>query len=224
MRRQPRERILTARIQVYVLFVAAAALSVSLVSLTGCAGSRPSTPDIRQYALFYEPPALSLPRLEAILAVAPFSASPEYDGTRIVYQERDFTLGEYAYHRWRAAPSQLATNHLLRDLRAGGLFSGVVPADSMVRPTHLLEGNVDEFLERKGKDGVSAVLEMTVCLSEAKRNGTVILQKSYRAAVPAGAKNPRALAEAMSSAMAEVSRRIGEDVHAAIALRANIPG
>jgi ABC-type uncharacterized transport system auxiliary subunit len=208
----------------WIAMIMAAALFLSLGLLTGCAGSRPSTPELRHYTLFYEPPTFSLPRLEAVVAVAPFTASPEYDGTRMVYQEREFALGEYAQHRWRAAPSQLATSNLLRDLRAGGLFNGVVPADSMVRPTHLLEGNVDKFLERSGKDGISAVLEMTVCLSEVGRGGTVILQKSYRAPVPAGAKNPRALAEAMSRAMAEVSRRIGEDVHAAIAARTKTPG
>jgi ABC-type uncharacterized transport system auxiliary subunit len=194
-------------------------LVLSLVA-TGCAGSRPMPPEVRYYTLSYDPPVLSLPPAAAILSVQPLTVSPEYDTGRMVYQEREYALSEYAYHRWRSAPSQLVTALLTRDLRSSTLFRGVVSADSIVPATHLIEGNVDEFLERDEQDQWYAVLGISISLLEVDRSlpgEMVLFQKSYRTRAPSKVQHPRGLAAAMSEAMAVLSRQISVDIHAELA-------
>jgi ABC-type uncharacterized transport system auxiliary subunit len=189
------------------------------IAIAGCATPRSTMPEVRYYTFSYIPPEYSLPPLAEVISILPFTASPEYDTRRIVYQEREFALLEYAYHRWRSTPAQLIANHLTRDLRAGTIFKGVVSADSLAHATHLLEGNVDEILELNVQEQRYAVLGLSISLLAIDRSlprEVILFQKSYSARVPVEVKHPRGLAAAMSEAMAELSRQIGVDVHAAI--------
>jgi ABC-type uncharacterized transport system auxiliary subunit len=189
------------------------------IAIAGCASPRSTLPEVRYYTFSYAPPEYSLPLLPEVLSILPFTASPEYDTRRIVYQEREFALLEYAYHRWRSNPSQLIANHLTRDLRAGTMFKGVVSADSLAHASHLLEGNVDEILELNVQEQRFAVLGLSISLLAIDRSlprEMVLFQKSYSTRVPIRVNHPRGLAAAMSEAMAELSLQIGMDVHSAL--------
>lgn len=190
-----------------------------LVMVSGCL-KQPSQ-RVDYYTLDYEPLRQSeQPALPVILKVQRFSASPEYSTDKIVYQPQNFARSAYTYHRWRSTPAELATYFTTRDLQASGLFQAVMPPSGRQRPTYILEGIVDHFLEEDSPDGWSARLQITFTLlknGEADLSKGVLFQQPFTASVKCETKHPSAVVKAMSLAMAEVSRQLAS--HSAKALR-----
>jgi cholesterol transport system auxiliary component len=181
--------------------------------------SRPS-PKIEHYSLEYAIPAWEkLAPLPFVLKVDRFSAAPLYDTRQIIYREKPFARDAYVYHRWRSTPADLVTYFLSRDLRFSGLFAGVLGHDSGRGGMFELEGSVDEFLESDLAEVWEAVLTFSVSLMEANQpdvSKKILFQKRYHAKKSCKHKNPRALAEAMSQAMADLSSRVITDVYDAL--------
>lgn len=196
-----------------------ALLGVSCASLT-----RPS-PKIEYYSLEYAPPSLHRPPLPTVIQVKRFGAAPLYDTRQMVYREKPFSRNSYVYHRWRSTPADLVGYFLTRDLKASGLFAGVLPHDSRHDALFSLEGSVDDFLESGADDGWEAVLAFGVTLSAAREpdpSRRVLFQKTYRAKRPCARKHPRAVAEAMSQAMAELSAEVLKDVYGVLERRTEV--
>lgn len=198
-----------------------ATLILGLVLCSASCGSlsRPS-PKIEHYALEYTPPAVERARpLPFVVKVERFSAAPLYDTRQIIYRDKPFGRDSYVYHRWRSTPADLVTYFLARDLKSSGLFAGVLPHDSRQSPGFYLEGSVDEFLESDMENGWEAVLAFSVTLLEAKEpdiSKRILFQKTYHESKPSNMRNPRALADAMSKAMEELSGRVILDVYDAL--------
>lgn len=195
---------------------------------TSCGGwSRPS-PKIEYFSLEYGPPAVErLDPLPLVLKVARFSAAPLYDTRQIIYREKPFSRDAYVYHRWRSSPADLVTYFLSRDLKQSSLFSGVLPHDSGRQGRFELEGSVDEFLESDLENGWEAVLAFSVTLMESNQpdvSKRVLLQKTYHTRKGCAQKNPRALADAMSRAMADLSAMVTMDVYNALKRHTGVRG
>lgn len=169
------------------------------------------------YTLEYDPPAPShLQPLSAALRVKRFSVAPTYDTNRIIYREGAFKRDAYVYHKWRDNPGGLVSHFLSRDMRESGLFEAVLLHDSRVPASHILEGRVDEFFEWDAKDGWEAILSVSIVLAaveEMEVGKMTLLQKSYHRREPCRGKTPKALAEAMSHAMTEVSAEITKEIY-----------
>lgn len=195
----------------------AAGIALTLASCSGL--SRPS-PKIEHYSLEYALPAWEkLSPLPVVLKVNRFSAAPLYDTRQIIYREKPFARDAYVYHRWRSTPADLVTYFLSRDLKFSGLFTGVLPHDSGREGMFELEGSVDEFLESDLDDAWEAVLTFSVSLLEANQpdvSKRILFEKTYHAKKSCEQRNPRALAGAMSQAMADLSARVITDVHDAL--------
>jgi ABC-type uncharacterized transport system auxiliary subunit len=169
------------------------------------------------YTLEYDPPAPShLQALSAAIRVKRFSVAPTYDTNKIIYRKGAFERDAYVYHKWRDNPGALVSHFLSRDMRESGLFEAVLFHDSRIPASHILEGSVDEFLEWDAKDGWDAVLSVSIVLTEVDEmevGKRTLLQKSYHRREPCRGKTPKALAEAMSHAMLEVSAEITEEIY-----------
>ena len=108
---------------------------------------------------------------------------------------------------------------LRRDLQQSGLFKAVVSRESRLPSVYVLEGSVDEFLEWNKEMGWEAFLSLSVILmqeNEPDISKKILFQKTYFSNKPCRQKNPGALAEAMSSAMSEISKQIIIDIYQAI--------
>jgi cholesterol transport system auxiliary component len=152
-----------------------------------------------------------------VLKVERFHVAPEFNTYQMVYGEGAFKRNVYHYHQWRSNPGDLVTYALMRDLRNSGSFAGVLPRESPIPPTHVLEGMVDQIYEKDGSATCDAVLSMSITLlivGEPDLTKRILLQKSYQETEPCGRRNPDALAEAMSHAMRRVSGKIIEDLKA----------
>ena len=183
----------------------------------GCFGSSPPRDRIRFYTLEYNPPMFQgFKEQPCVIKVQRFSINPIYNTTRIVYEHESSTRDDYVFHRWRANPADMVTQLLERDFRKSGVFKAVLDEDSRFPYTHILEGSVDEFLESDSQKIWQAILTISITLM--KEDGLdivkgILLQKTYNARIDLNKNNPRALSEAMSRAMAEVSEKIIRDIH-----------
>jgi cholesterol transport system auxiliary component len=191
-----------------------ALLALLLTGLLSACGKPPML--VQQYLPDYPAPAAAsrTPVPEA-LKVEQFSVAQAFNTQNMVYQPRPYTAAVYHYSRWRANPGYLVTDYLLRDLREARRFSGVFGPNSSAKYRFRLEGGVEEFLELDEPDGWQAVLAITVTLLDVNQEQLpqrVVLQKSYRAAVPMPEKTPQGLARAMSGALEQVSGQVIGDL------------
>jgi ABC-type uncharacterized transport system auxiliary subunit len=154
--------------------------------------------------------------LSCVIKVNPFSVSPIYNTNRIIYRDSSFKRKAYVYHKWRANPAEVVTYFLRRDMKQSNLFKAVLSRNSRSPSSYMLEGMVDQFLEMNREDGWEALLSVSITFMEENEpdiSKKILLQKSYRTRKPCMHKNPRALAQAMSLAMADISQRIIKDIH-----------
>lgn len=197
--------------KMFFLFLAIPLFSGACLSL-----KQPSH-KIEFYTLEYESPRFTnLKPLPFVIRLERLSVAPEYNSNRIIYRDKSFKRDAYVYYRWRANPCELVTSFLSRDLKQSGLFKAVLPYDSRLSSSFLLEGSVDEFFECDTEERWEAVLSVSITLmaeNEPDGNRKIIFQKQYHAREPCDKKNPRALAEAMSRAMSVVSREIVDTLY-----------
>ena len=199
-------------------------LIIFLISSGGCVTLKQPNMKIEHYTLEYD--ALlpvtntNLNPVPAALKVERFSIAPVYNTSRIVYRDQEFKRSSYFYHKWKSNPADLVSYFLARDIRESGLFTAVNVPDSKITHTHIVEGLVDEFLEWDSKDKWEAVLSMNVTLLDAVTSDIskrVIFQQKFSSRKTCKEKHPKALAQAMSQAMAEVSENICLTIHKALA-------
>ena len=192
-------------------------LAVFPILLSGCMNLKQPVNKIDYYTLESKPPKISgLKPLSHVIKVARFTASPTYNTPRIIYRDRSFNRNSYVYCRWRANPGALVTHILNRDIRHSRLFKAILTSESRFTSSYLLEGTVDEFLEWDMEETWKAVLSLSITLMDENKTDVrekILFQKTYREEAPCERKNPRALAEAMSRAMSEISKQIIKDVY-----------
>jgi len=178
---------------------------------------------IDYYTLEYEAPMpQDLTPVNEVIRVFRFDVAPTYNTNQLVYRDQAYMREAYHYHKWRANPGDLVSYYLGRDLKRSGLFKAVLPYDSKIPSSCLLEGTVDEFCEWDTAHSWMAALTVTITLmaeNEPDISRRVLLQKTYRTREPCEQKNPRFLAEAMSRAMARISGEIIHDIHGRLAPR-----
>ena len=186
------------------------------LSLSSCVSLSKPSPTIVQYTLHYDPPSNTKGKtLAVVLKVERFYVAPEFNTYQMVYGEGAFKRNVYHYHQWRSNPGDLVTYALIRDLRNSGSFAAVLPRESPIPPTHILEGMVDQFYEKDGSMTCDAVLSMSITLlvqGEPDITKRILLQKSYQETEPCDRRNLDALAKAMSHAMRRVSGKIIKDL------------
>ncbi len=191
-----------------------------VLMIGGCVSLKQPSRKIDFYTLEYSSPEYkNVTPLPFVLQLKRFTVAPAYNSSRIVYQEKKLKRNEYIYHRWRANPGDFVTYFLARDLKQSSLFKGVFALNNRISATHFIEGTVDEFFERDGNDLWEAVLSVNITLmvdNEPDISKRVLFQKHYASTKACEKKNPHSLAEAMSSAMAEVSKNIIDDVYACL--------
>lgn len=199
---------------------AVALLLFPLLVCSSCATHQTNEPQSSYYTLEYAPPVFSgLPVLNTTLRVASFDTAPEFDTDRMVYRPDKYTLATYPYRAWMAKPAAQVRYFLERDLQRSGLLTAVLSDTSRLRPAYLLGGSVDKFLEIDEAKNWEAELSLSIILQRMPSSdgmAKVLGQRQYTVRKICVRKNPRAVAEAMSQAMAELSKEIQQDIYAFI--------
>jgi len=186
----------------------------------GCVNFKQPRNRVQHYMLEYTSPDMKgLKPLPVSLKVDRFSVAPAYNTNRIIFRDGSFKRDEYFYHKWRANPGDMVTYFLSRDIRDSGLFKAVLPHGSEFPFSCVLEGSVDEFVEWDSPEGWYGVLAVTVTLMAANEPDVtkrILFQKTYRAEKPLTEKNPQGLTQALSLAMADISKNIIMDIYSVL--------
>jgi ABC-type uncharacterized transport system auxiliary subunit len=192
-------------------------LGLIVLLLGGCLSVKTPYQKIDYYTLEYDAPNISNSHtLPLVVQVERFQVAPVYDTSKIIYRQRPYTRDAYTYHMWRANPGALVSYFLARDFQQSLVFKAVAAHNTGLLSTHILRGTVDEFYEHDGKDSWEAVLAVSITLmvnNESDISNRILFQKSYSTRKACRQKNPRALAAAMSEAMANISESIITDIY-----------
>jgi ABC-type uncharacterized transport system auxiliary subunit len=191
-----------------------------MVFVSGCSFGSKTTYSVNQYTLDYPSPVLkeTAPIKEPI-KIERFSVANAFDTSAIVYRDGPNLRNVDPYNRWRTKPGDMVTDFLIRDLRYSGLFQAVFSYNQTEETRYLLEGQVNEFLESKDKDGLKAVLSLNITffdLSKKETTAKVVFQRDYRYTEPLEKETYGGLAQAMSKAMERFSRQMMTDLHQAM--------
>ena len=188
--------------------------------ITACSFSPAPPQPIYYYTLDYDiAPLADGPVLPAVIRIDRFSASPPFDSQRIIYADQGLHRNAYAFHHWISPPGELMAYMVARDLRRTNRFQAVLTPDSLLRATHIVNGWVEEFLEEDAAESwqASICLHITLLSAESRDpSEKIFYQKTYRARAVSQAKTPSALAQAMSTAAADISGRLIEDLYATL--------
>ncbi len=194
-----------------------------VVGLTGCIGGGAAGPHVRQYVLEYPPPSVGkISGTEALLKVERFSVARVNAGRAMLYRQGPFRQDAYRDRVWRAAPADMVTDFLQRDLMRSGLFRAVLAARDPEDARFVLTGWLDEFDEVDDGERRKAVLAATVTLLDRSVRaipGRVVFQKNYRCEAPFAQGGDADLAEAMSRAMSQFSSQVITDIASALKQR-----
>jgi ABC-type uncharacterized transport system auxiliary subunit len=194
---------------------------ISSLMICACIGA-PSTPKTIDYYTLDYPPHAAAPirRLPVVLRVNRFSAAPPFDTQRIVYAEKNLHRNTYAYHQWIATPGEILSYLLTRDLNHLDGFKAVLPDDTTQPASHDVYGWVEELIEIDTHTPWQASARIHITLASAldpEPSRRILMQKRYERTEPCRAKNPAALAEAMSQAIAAIYADVVHDIHARLA-------
>lgn len=191
-----------------------------LIGLSGCLGGTGRQPLIRQYVLEYPPPLQGEPSaVGTTIRVARFSANRLYSGLAMLYRQEDNRREAYPEHRWRVVPADMVTEFLRRDLREARLFRAVLSPRDIEEVRYSLEGEVEEFLERREGGERKAFLTVAVTLldlSSKESAELVVFQNTYRLESPIPEKGGAGFAAGMSRAMSQFSRQVISDIGSAL--------
>jgi ABC-type uncharacterized transport system auxiliary subunit len=191
-----------------------------MVFVSGCSFGSKTTYSVNQYTLEYPSPTLrEFVQLNELIKVETFSVAHAFDTSAIVYRDGPNLRNIDPYNRWRTKPGEMVTDFLIRDLRHSGLFQAVFSYIQNEETRYLLEGQVNEFLESKDKDGLNAVFSLNITffdLSKKETTEKVLFQRDYRYTEPLERETYGGLAQAMSKAMEKFSRQMMMDLHQAM--------
>ncbi len=195
-------------------------LMVLFLLTASCAGTSAPARDNYYYTLNYPPPAPPFEHtLPFVLRVDHFISSPPFNSQSIIFADQGLYRNAYARHHWIAPPAELLAFLLARDLKSARVLQAVLPPDSFAASTHILNGWLEEILEVDLPDGWLASLRLSITLiasREADPSRRIIFQKIYAASAPIGERSPAGMAEAMSTAAAQVSAEVVRDVYQAL--------
>jgi len=137
----------------------------------------------------------------------------------MLYRQEGNRREAYPEHRWRVVPADMVTEFLRRDLREARLFRAVLSPRDIEEVRYSLEGEVEEFLERREGGERKAFLTVAVTLldlSSKESAGLVVFQNTYRLESPIPEKGGAGFAAGMSRAMSQFSRQVISDIGSAL--------
>jgi len=186
-----------------------------LLSSCVCGGGAPRV--TMQYALEYQTPSFSgLQGAGAALRIERFSIAQAFKGHDIIYSPEPYREDAYNYARWVADPADLVGDHLLRDLRTSGLFTGVFSYCDPEEPRYAVQGSVQRIIERDRGNTSEAILSLHIILldrGDTKYLNRILFQKNYEAVEPVKSRTAADFAEGASKAAARLSSEIIRDVY-----------
>ena len=184
-------------------------LAVWSVTLTDCSLTKPR-PEVHHYALSLQLPETRRSTARTSLVIRPLTARDPYDQDRMVYRTSPYAFDLYSSHRWASSPAEQVTYWTYRYLQTTGLFSQVFPTTEGNADV-VLGGMIRQFEEIDHDATWEAALSIEFWLTRANERSPFWF-RSYTVTKPASRRNPEAIAEAMSQALADILQQLTTDL------------
>jgi uncharacterized lipoprotein YmbA len=150
-----------------------------------------------------------------VLKLAPVRVANRYDNRGFTYRIGQDSFETDFYNQFLAAPGPMLTDELRQALDRSNVFSAVVNSASLVEPTHLLEGTVDELYgDFAGDDAGKAVLGMSFVMREGGSDRPVIFRKQYEKSIPLQTRSPEGLVQGWNRGLGEILAQLVNDLPA----------
>ena len=182
-----------------------AGLGLAVVGLlAGCGGL--STPPAHRYFVLETAPTRLVPgalQRDAMLLVAPTTASSFYDSQEIIYSRR---AGERAYYQlssWTEPPNRSLATLLAGRLALGGAFRGAVETNSGVRGSVMLRTHLVELYHDAVATPGTARATLTAELSD-PGGRSLLAQRSFSASVPVASYDAAGAVQGFGQALGQV--------------------
>ena len=174
------------------------------VLLAGCGGLGAPAAH-RYFVLETAPPRLAPGALQrdAILLVAPTTASSFYDTQEIIYSRRSGERAYYQLSSWTEPPNRGLAAPLAARLAAGGAFRGAVDGMSSVRGGLLLRTHLVELYHDAVASPGTARATLNAELSDpAGRN--LLAQRSFSVSVPVASYDAAGAVQGFGQALGQL--------------------
>jgi len=162
-----------------------AGLGLTLAGLlAGCGGL--SAPPAHRYFVLESAPTRLAPgalQRDAMLLVAPTTASSFYDTQEIIYSRRSGERAYYQLSSWTEPPNRSLATLLTARLALGGAFRGAVETASSVRGSLLLRTHLVELYHDAVEAPGVARVTLTAELSD-PAGRSPLAQRSFSASAP----------------------------------------
>ena len=152
--------------------------------LAGCGGL--SAPPAHRYFVLESAPTRLAPgalQRDAMLLVAPTTASSFYDTQEIIYSRRSGERAYYQLSSWTEPPNRSLATLLTARLALGGAFRGAVETASSVRGSLLLRTHLVELYHDAVEAPGVARVTLTAELSD-PAGRSLLAQRSFSASAP----------------------------------------
>jgi ABC-type uncharacterized transport system auxiliary subunit len=189
-----------------------------LVALVGCGAFVRKPPAKQRFVLTPGAPAAAGATLDpsSVLRVDPVRSAPLLVNRGFLYRVSDARVLSDFYHELAAPPGTLVRDALIDWLRASGRF-GTVVRSSKAQPRWILEADL-ERLEADVRDpaAMAADLALEVRLLDAQAGPSVRFEKTFAAREPLASREPQALVDAWSRALAQLLGELTSDLDTAM--------
>ena len=154
-----------------------------------------------------------------VLRVRPFTAIAPFDERVFRSRVGDVRFEADFYNEFVFSPRTLICDQTRLWLQSAGLFGAVLEPASKAEATHSLEGSVTAlYADLRDAAAPKAVMEIhLLLLKDSSASPEIVLDKTYRQAVPLENRQPAALAAGWSKGLAQILTALEQDLATKIA-------
>lgn len=187
-------------------------------------GGTGAPPDRRSYDLLspLPPDRPAIADGPETVFVETFSVDPGLDREELVWRRGAAETGAYENYRWARPPEEGVRTVLADALRRAGAAAAVVTDPSSGKADYRLRGHLSRCDEVDLGAAWSGVLEVHLVLVRS-RDGEEVLRRTYARQVPAAARNPTAVVEAIRKALDQAAAALVDDVRMVLDLDRQSP-
>lgn len=174
-------------------------LIIAFISMLIISCGKP--PDIHYYVLEVSSETVKTlnSKYNGVIAIAPVTADEAYTGDRLIYRDSPYQIKFYHYHRWVTSPATLIESKLYSKLKNSFPTTSMIRQPYSIAPDLILNTHLITLQEKDENEKWYGEISLAFSLVDLKKN-TTIWQQEFSNRVPAKARQPQAVVEAINLA------------------------
>ena len=187
--------------KIYLIYIVIAILTVVL---TGCVSV--DYPKRKYYSLNVTMPySLKQPLYDKVLAVNNITVAPQFSSLSFVYRLTDINYTRDYYNIFFNSPGQQIEQAILQYFKAINIFKYVVSDADIMTPDYVLHLELLElYADYRDSARPKAVITIHFIMFEPGKQPKILLDRTYRRAIPLRRKDTPSLIQAWSEGLGDI--------------------